>query len=135
MERLLRPAIERGTVDSAPGLPFVHAVCHMEWSGGVSVTEAAAATQERYHAMLLAAGVGTGTTAAGTTPARAYNLIVTRRWMLLVPRSRGRFQSISVNSLGFAGSLLVRDESELALVKNRGPMNVLRHVAMPVGAV
>jgi ATP adenylyltransferase len=57
-----------------------------------------------------------------------YNLLVTRRWMLLVPRSREHFQSISVNALGFAGSLFVRNRRELDLVRKTGPMNLLREV-------
>ncbi len=60
-----------------------------------------------------------------------YNLLVTRDWMLLVPRSAEAYESISVNALGFAGSLLVRDERELELVCERGPMAVLREVGVP----
>jgi ATP adenylyltransferase len=57
-----------------------------------------------------------------------YNLLVTRRWMLVVPRSREHFDSISVNALGFAGSLFVRNQRELDLVRKTRPMNVLREV-------
>jgi sulfate adenylyltransferase (ADP) / ATP adenylyltransferase len=57
-----------------------------------------------------------------------YNVLVTRRWMLVVPRSREHFQSISVNALGFAGSLFVRNRAELELVRKTGPMKVLREV-------
>ncbi len=49
--------------------------------------------------------------------------------MLLVPRLREHFETISVNALGFAGSLLARDEREMALLIRTGPMAVLRHVA------
>ena len=58
-----------------------------------------------------------------------YCLIVTRDWMLLVPRSREFFESISINSLGFAGALLVRNKEEMERVKSCGPMTVLRKVA------
>jgi ATP adenylyltransferase len=61
-----------------------------------------------------------------------YNLLVTREWMLLVPRSRETYESISVNALGFAGSILVRNEDELALVRTKGPMAVLEHVTRPL---
>jgi ATP adenylyltransferase len=61
-----------------------------------------------------------------TTP---YNLLVTRRWMLAVPRSREKFGSISVNALGFAGSLFVRDDAEMTRLRAVGPMGVLRAVA------
>ncbi len=46
-----------------------------------------------------------------------------------MPRAREHFDSISVNALGFAGSLFVRDEAQLAAVKRAGPMAVLRAVA------
>ena len=60
-----------------------------------------------------------------------YNLLVTRRWMLLVPRSREHFGTISVNALGFAGSLFVRDDVEMSALRAAGPMGALRSVATP----
>ena len=63
-------------------------------------------------------------------PAAPYNLLATREWMLLVPRRQERYESISVNALGFAGSLFVRDRAELELVRRSGPMNVLRSVSL-----
>ena len=44
---------------------------------------------------------------------------------MLVPRAREHFESVSVNALAFAGSLFVRNDRELQLVKRTGPMNVL----------
>jgi ATP adenylyltransferase len=64
----------------------------------------------------------------------AYNLLLTRQWMLLVPRSRERFESISLNALAFAGALLVRDERQMAALKKHGPMSALKHVAERVEA-
>jgi ATP adenylyltransferase len=60
-----------------------------------------------------------------------YNLLVARDWMLLVPRSRESFGSISVNSLAFAGGLFVRNNEELRAIERAGPMAVLRGVAFP----
>ncbi len=57
-----------------------------------------------------------------------YNLLATRDWMLLVPRSAEHYGSISVNALGFAGSLLARNERELELIRARGPLGVLEDV-------
>jgi ATP adenylyltransferase len=59
-----------------------------------------------------------------------YNLLIARRWMLLVPRLRERFQTLSVNALGFAGALFARTREELGLIRAHGPMNVLRAVAV-----
>jgi len=39
----------------------------------------------------------------------AYNLLVMREWMVLVPRCRECFEGGSVNALGFAGCFFVRD--------------------------
>ena len=50
--------------------------------------------------------------------------------MLLVPRARDRFESIAVNSLGFAGTFFARSRKHLARIREAGPMNILRHVAM-----
>jgi ATP adenylyltransferase len=54
---------------------------------------------------------------------------VTRQWIVVVCRRQDRYQSIPVNSLGFAGSLLVKDEAQFALVKHLGPMTILHQVA------
>lgn len=41
-----------------------------------------------------------------------YNLLMTREWMWLVPRSRRQWEGIGVNALGYTGALLVRDEAQ-----------------------
>lgn len=51
--------------------------------------------------------------------------------MLLVQRQQEHYQSIPVNSLGFAGSLLVKNQDQLALLKTLGPMTILQNVACP----
>jgi ATP adenylyltransferase len=67
----------------------------------------------------------------GTAP---YNLLVTREWMLLVPRSRDAFEKVSINSLAFAGALFVREPYQLEDVRRVGPMGVLGSVCLnPAG--
>jgi ATP adenylyltransferase len=100
-------------LDAAPGLPFPHAL------GRIARFDAVA-LHDLYRRLLGSAG------ASGAAP---YNLLLTHRWMLIVPRAREHFDSISVNALGFAGSLLVRDRAQLERVRAAGPMNVLRAVA------
>ncbi len=84
---------------------------------------------ERYHTLLCAVGLNV---VDGNKQSGAYNLLATREWMLIVPRSQEHFQSISINSLGFAGALLVRNEQEMQLLKSQGPMNILKNVAVPI---
>jgi sulfate adenylyltransferase (ADP) / ATP adenylyltransferase len=60
---------------------------------------------------------------------QAYNLLVTRRWMLLVRRSQDHYENIPVNSLGFAGALLVRNQAQLTFLKQLTPLKLLQKVA------
>ncbi len=60
-----------------------------------------------------------------------YCLLITNQWMLLVPRSQEFYHDISVNSLGFAGCLLVRKAEHLELLtKETGPFDLLRQVSL-----
>ncbi|MGB8702737.1 MAG: DUF4922 domain-containing protein [Thermosynechococcaceae cyanobacterium] len=65
-------------------------------------------------------------------PRQAYNLLATRRWLALVPRSQERFGKIEVNSLGFAGALLVKTPDLLDEVREVGPLTVLTAVGEAV---
>ncbi|OUC15594.1 MAG: hypothetical protein B0A82_06565 [Alkalinema sp. CACIAM 70d] len=58
----------------------------------------------------------------------AYNLLLTRHWMMLIPRSQESFAGISVNSLGFAGALLVRNSDQLHQLKTLTPLTLLTEV-------
>jgi ATP adenylyltransferase len=73
-----------------------------------------------------------GISAAGADERQSmpYNLLATRRWMLVVPRREEHYETISVNALGFAGSLFVRTQAQLQRVRAVLPMQVLRAVAM-----
>lgn len=61
----------------------------------------------------------------------AYNFLMTRNWLLVVPRKQERFRSIGINSLGFAGALLVRNQEELQIVKYHNPLEILASVSFP----
>ncbi|CAM4380609.1 ATP adenylyltransferase family protein [Corallococcus exiguus] len=67
--------------------------------------------------------------ALGLAEHAPYNLLVTRDWMLLVPRSRAEHLGVNVNALGFAGSLLVRTPEQFDAVAALGPLELLRQVA------
>lgn len=58
-----------------------------------------------------------------------YNLLITRRWMMLIHRTQDSYERISVNSLGFAGALLVRDRPQLEFLKKLTPIQLLAAVA------
>lgn len=128
VEPLLGRAEFDGNPVTVPGLPFRHLFARPE-TGPVLSPQAAF---DIYTAMLRQTGIKT---AAGSGPDRQsspYCLLVTRSWMLLVPRSREFFDSVSINSLGFAGALLVRNREQLKLIEKTGPMEALRRVALPL---
>jgi ATP adenylyltransferase len=58
-----------------------------------------------------------------------YNLLMTREWMMIIPRSQDKYKSISINSLGFAGALLVKNEEQMNTLKQLKPLRILQKVA------
>ncbi len=61
-----------------------------------------------------------------------YNLLLSRNWMLLVPRQQEKFlNEISVNALGFGGFLLAKNEAQKDLIVQHGPLGILKQVAIP----
>ena len=105
--------------DALGRVPFRHAFARLGHAGDPS--RQGQALLARYRALCEAMELRS----------QPYNLLVTRDWMLLVPRTRASFEGIPANSLAFAGALFVRDEDELRTVERLGPMAVLRGVALP----
>ena len=70
------------------------------------------------------------------TGSPSYNVILTLEHLHLIPRKHDAYtlreteDEISINSMGFAGMLLVRSEGELEAVKREGIANILRGVAL-----
>ena len=62
--------------------------------------------------------------------ATPYNLLLTRNWMLLVPRRTEYFQQISLNAMAFAGAFFVKDQPQAAQLLRDGPLSALTHVAV-----
>jgi ATP adenylyltransferase len=131
IESALESVCMEGPIGKVPGLPFRHALAHLELDSAAS-RHAAHAAFDFYHALLEAVGLRAIDVNGELHQSAPYNLLVTRRWMLLVPRSSERVEGISVNALGFAGSLFVRDAAQMQVIKRLGPMTVLQRVAVPV---
>jgi sulfate adenylyltransferase (ADP) / ATP adenylyltransferase len=131
----IEPLLSKAKIESGlgfiPGLPFLHAFSRLESSIFRSPSEAGRKLFDLYGRMLQRAGMEVPER-EGQRQSAPYCLLLTRDWMLIVPRSREFFGSISINSLGFAGALLVMDELQMKLVKSVGPMSVLRAVGLPL---
>jgi len=122
----------RGTVGSGtiPGFDFSHSFAIL----GAATSERAATQEafERYVSMLEQVGLHPRAGKGSDLQGGPYNLIVTKEWLLLVPRSREFFDSISINGLGFAGALLVWSEEQLRALRAAGPLTALRATALPL---
>ncbi|WNM62176.1 ATP adenylyltransferase family protein [Candidatus Nitrospira neomarina] len=130
IEPLLDRARFGGTIGRVPGLPFSHVLVRMNPEWIASPLKGAQELLNHYLRMLQILGLTDGGTGEETRNPGPYNLLVTRQWMLVVPRSTECFEGISVNALGFAGGFLVKNQTQLDRLKTRGPMTALRHVAL-----
>jgi ATP adenylyltransferase len=127
------PAVPLGPLVVAGGLPFRHAVDFSLPRWIRDPLSFAGNARDTFHRMLRDTGMEEGMAPAGTQQSGPYNLLITRSWMLLVPRSREYAAGSSVNALGFAGALLVRDDDELRELRETGLLAALAGVALPKG--
>lgn len=109
------------SIQQIPGLQWPHAFTWLDHPADAWWTQ--------YRGMAEMLGIARVEDSATSRQLRPYNLIMTKLWMLVVPRSCEHWESVSMNALGFAGSLFVRDEQQLALVEDAGPMECLKAVA------
>jgi ATP adenylyltransferase len=114
-------------VGKSSSLHFVHAISpvHPQWLEDPQ--QGAEGTLQGYYSLLEAVGLLKG---KGEKPVGPYNLLITREWMFLIPRSKECFDSISINALGFAGALLVRNKEEMQKVKQQSPLSILQQVGV-----
>ncbi|MEO1401531.1 MAG: phosphorylase [Cyanobacteria bacterium J06635_1] len=125
MDIAIRSAEFQGGIAQAAQLPFEHAIAPLtpsEDSQSLLTTYQTLLKSLNIHAQASKVNPWQGEQTA------AYNLLGTRNWMMVVPRSQESYQSISVNSLGFAGSLLVKNAEKLSQLKEIGPMRLLEKV-------
>ncbi|MEX3982585.1 DUF4922 domain-containing protein [Paraburkholderia sp. EG287A] len=114
-----------------PGLAFRHAFARLDLGPEAGTAEDAAhLALGCYRALLDAAGVPADDVGGVAHQGAPYNLLVTRQWMLVVPRTTECVEGISVNSLGFAGSFFVRNAAQLQTLAQLGPMTALERVSV-----
>ena len=129
----VEPMLEKAPEDvgTVPGFPFLHSFVRLGGDLAGSPLKAARKSFELYRTMLSCVEMTAPQLTGALCQSLPYCLLVTRDWMLLVPRSREHFEDISINSLAFAGSFFVRNEQQLDRLKTFGVMNALRSVALP----
>jgi ATP adenylyltransferase len=120
---------DRRGILTAPGLPFKHSFTWLEDRLLQHPLAAAARMASLYADLLARIGVTYVVREGLRYTSAPWNLLVTRRWMLVVPRLCERFEGVAINALGFAGPLFVRDDVLLETIKRAGPMAALRAVS------
>lgn len=125
IEQAIAPLpLKAPTLNPIPHLPFRHALIKLPENRNAVQLQAA------YHQALIAVGLVDSAAAVQGEQTGAYNLLVTRRWLFLVPRQQDECEGISVNSLGFAGTLFVKNAEQQARLAAIGPMELLKNVAI-----
>ncbi|GLD94443.1 hypothetical protein PINS_up003054 [Pythium insidiosum] len=61
----------------------------------------------------------------------AYNLLLTRSFLFVIPRQTPAFDGIEVNSIGFIGSFFERNDEQLAFFQSNGGLELLQRVTFP----
>jgi ATP adenylyltransferase len=110
---LLKTAKLENDMGTIQEFPFLHAFTNLNRGESPKVT------LEKYHTLLQKMGIKP---LENNLQSGAYNLLITQKWMLIVPRKQEEIEGISINSLGFAGALLVKNQQQMELVKNIKPM-------------
>jgi ATP adenylyltransferase len=131
IDSLLRFPQADAIVNSLPGLPFRHVAAPMDPDWTNPEKHSGASLHATYRKLLRAAGLSVDASTGSHMRTAPYNLLVTRKWMLLVPRSHECFEGISINALGFAGALLVNDKRQLEILRRLGPVTALHYVTVP----
>ncbi len=113
-------------INTIPQFPFVQAIAACPDIFSINPLEIAPILLEKYQQLL---------TKTDLDPQKSgkpapYNLLMTREWMMVIPRSKESYQDISINSLGFAGALLVRDAEQMEQLKQIGPLTLLQKVGI-----
>ena len=66
-----------------------------------------------------------------TIPTASYNLLLTRRVALAVPRSAESYGPAGINAVAYAGSLFAKTPAGVAWLVQEGPMRVLAECGVP----
>ncbi len=122
----LEPALRAQLQGQAPPWPWRYRLSPRPEGGG----PADLAMLYRRHALEL----GLGDPADGGEPSHPYNLLFTSSWFLTILRTREHAAGFSLNALGFAGYLLLTEQSDLPWLKEHGPWQLLRAVAPAIDA-
>ena len=123
-----RPAIDTlasGDVASgAPALPFAHVLRRLDRT---------AFENGRANGAELAGLIADACRCAGIVSVDdrmpPYNLLITRDWLIVVPRRRETVGGLSLSALSYAGQIGLRTPDQIGLVREMGPIRMMCEAA------
>lgn len=110
---------------------FTHVAARLDGWATAAADEVGRLLESLYRCMLEQVELGVCNASDGRL-ARPYNLLLTPRWMLMVPRRHESFATISLNGLAFAGAVLVWNSDQWHQLSRQGLLAALEHVAFPL---
>lgn len=106
--------------------PFAHALYPLPGSWLQAPNVGAEALYQQYIEVMQSFGLAKPEKTQALGP---YNFLMTRDYWWCVPRSQEGVDDISLNSLAYAGALLVKTPERIADVQTLGPLNLLARCA------
>lgn len=110
-----------------PHFAFLHSICPHSTFDEINPLKGAVELIDRYHRLLEACGMRIDKI-KNEKQQFPYNLLITREWMMVIPRRLEFYQTISLNAMAFIGSFFVMNEQEHNLLKTSSPLSILEHV-------
>jgi len=87
-----------------------------------------------YRNLVQRAETAIGHPAVGGGPAIPHNVIMTRDWLVVVPRRAAGWEGADTNAAGMLGMICVHNEEKMHVWLNHGPINVLTRLGFPAEA-
>ena len=69
--------------------------------------------------------LGLGDPISDKKPIYPYNILITNKWIAIIKRKNDHIHGFSINGLGFAGYLLVTENSNINYLRKIGPEKLL----------
>jgi len=70
-------------------------------------------------------GLTNGNSLPSEQECKPYNLLLTKHWMLMIPRSANQVNDVFANGINYSGRFLVKEPEQLAWLKEYGMMQFL----------
>jgi ATP adenylyltransferase len=112
-----------------PQFTFNHAACFLEQDKLLDDSLAPQYLVQVYINLFDATGVDYKNQELREEGDLSYNFLWTKHWAFIVIRRSEKCGNITVNSLGFAGTLLAKNEAQMKEIRETRPLSILKKVA------